>query len=70
MRYLLKKYYFFILYQLAVDIFKGIPDVDARYLAHQLEFKGPLVDQVWWKKERANMAILAIYSFVFSVFNE
>ena len=34
--------------QLAVDIFKGIPDEDARYLAEKLEFKGPLLDQVKW----------------------
>ncbi|KAJ7377863.1 Succinate--CoA ligase [GDP-forming] subunit beta, mitochondrial [Desmophyllum pertusum] len=31
--------------QVAVDIFKGIRDQDARYLAEKLEFKGPLLEQ-------------------------
>ena len=31
---------------MAIDIFKGITDVDARYLAEKLEFEGPLLDQV------------------------
>lgn len=33
-------------YQVAVDIFKGIQDKDARYLAEKLEFKGPQLEQV------------------------
>ncbi|CAH3193786.1 unnamed protein product [Porites evermanni] len=33
------------IHKLAVDIFKGIPDVDARYLADKLEFKGPMLEQ-------------------------
>ena len=35
---------------MAVDIFKGIPDKDARYLAEKLEFKGPLLEQVSCKR--------------------
>ena len=33
-------------YQVAVNIFDGIQDKDARYLAEKLEFKGPLLEQV------------------------
>ena len=32
--------------QVAVDIFKGITDEDARYLAEKLEFQGPLLEEV------------------------
>ena len=31
---------------MAVNIFKGIEDKDARYLAEKLEFKGPMLEQV------------------------
>ena len=37
-------------YQVAVNIFDGIQDKDARYLAEKLEFKGPLLEQVRWLK--------------------
>ncbi|KAL9959399.1 hypothetical protein ACROYT_G032721 [Oculina patagonica] len=33
------------IHKVAVDIFKGIQDKDARYLAEKLEFKGPLLEQ-------------------------
>lgn len=32
--------------KVAIDIFKGIQDTDAKYLAEKLEFKGPLLDEV------------------------
>ena len=32
--------------QVAIDIFKGITDEDARYLAEKLEFQGPLLEEV------------------------
>ncbi|KAK2571248.1 Succinate--CoA ligase [GDP-forming] subunit beta [Acropora cervicornis] len=31
--------------KVAIDIFKGIQDTDAKYLAEKLEFKGPLLDE-------------------------
>ena len=37
-------------YQVAINIFKGIQDKDARYLAEKLEFKGPLLEKVCWQE--------------------
>lgn len=34
------------LFQVPVDIFKGVSDEDAKWLAEKLEFKGTLVEQV------------------------
>ncbi|XP_074610618.1 succinate--CoA ligase [GDP-forming] subunit beta, mitochondrial-like [Acropora palmata] len=33
------------IHKVAIDIFKGIQDTDAKYLAEKLEFKGPLLDE-------------------------